>query len=69
MCFGSDESKCTKDYLYRTIGLLGGNIKLDKNDYAGSDLLGTNGNYSRKATIEEEENTILVPLIHGHYQN
>ena len=54
VCFGTDDTTCPKDNLYRIIGLFGDNIKLVKNDYAGSDLLGTNGNYSGKATTEEE---------------
>ena len=54
VCFGTDDTTCPKDNLYRIIGLFGGNIKLVKNDYAGSDLLGTNGNYGGQATIEEK---------------
>ena len=54
VCFGTDDTTCPKDNLYRIIGLFGGNIKLVKNDYAGSDLLGTNGNYGGQATTEEE---------------
>ena len=54
VCFGSDEATCPKDNLYRIIGLFGDNIKLVKNDYAGSDLLGTNVNYGGQATTEEE---------------
>lgn len=54
VCFGTDDTTCPKDNLYRIIGLFGGNIKLVKNDYAGSDLLGTNGNYGGQATTEEK---------------
>ena len=54
VCFGTDDTTCPKDNLYRIIGLFGGNIKLVKNDYAGSDLLGTNVNYGGQATTEEQ---------------
>ena len=54
VCFGTDDTTCPKDNLYRIIGLFGDNIKLVKNDYAGSDLLGTNVNYGGQATTEEK---------------
>ena len=52
VCFGSDEATCSEDNLYRIIGAFdeekSGNyqIKLIKSDYANSNLLGTDGDYS-----------------------
>ena len=45
VCFGSDAESCSNDNLYRIIGVFGNQIKLIKHDYAGSDLLGTNGDF------------------------
>ena len=45
VCFGSDASTCPNDNLYRIIGVFGNQVKLIKYDYAGSNLLGTNGDY------------------------
>lgn len=46
VCFGTSESLCPTDNLYRVIGVFDGKIKLIKYDYATSDLLGTDGAYS-----------------------
>ena len=46
VCFGSDESTCPTDNLYRIIGVFGDQVKLIKYDYANSNLLGTDGDYS-----------------------
>ena len=46
VCFGSDEDTCPEDNLYRMIGVFDGQAKLIKHEYANSDLLGTNGDYS-----------------------
>ena len=46
VCFGSDAASCPADNLYRIIGVFGNQVKLIKHDYAGSDLLGTDGAYS-----------------------
>lgn len=45
VCFGSNESPCPDDNLYRIIGVIDGKAKLIKADYANSNLLGTNGDY------------------------
>ena len=45
VCFGSNESPCPYDNLYRIIGVIDGKVKLIKADYANSNLLGTNGDY------------------------
>ena len=46
VCFGSSEAPCPADNLYRIIGVFGDRVKLIKSDYANSNLLGTNGDYS-----------------------
>ena len=46
VCFGSDASPCPNDNLYRIIGVFGDEVKLIKYDYANSNLLGTDGDYS-----------------------
>ena len=62
VCFGSDESPCPTDNLYRIIGVFDHKIsetqteqrvKLIKQDYATSDLLGTDGDYSGKYSYGE----------------
>ena len=45
VCFGSTETPCPTDNLYRIIGVIDGKVKLIKYDYANSNLLGTNGDY------------------------
>ena len=47
VCFGSTETPCPTDNLYRIIGVIDGKVKLIKYDYATSALLGTDGDYSR----------------------
>ncbi len=46
VCFGSDAASCPNDNLYRIIGVFDNRVKLIKYDYANSNLLGTNGDYS-----------------------
>ena len=48
VCFGSDAATCPNDNLYRIIGVFENQVKLIKYDYANSDLLGTDGDYSNK---------------------
>ena len=50
VCFGSNESTCPTDNLYRIIGVFGNNVKLIKYDYATSALLGTDGDYQGTGT-------------------
>ena len=45
VCFGSSETPCPTDNLYRIIGVIEGKVKLIKYDYATSTLLGTDGDY------------------------
>ena len=54
VCFGSNESPCPTDNLYRIIGIIDGKVKLIKYDYATSDLLGTDGDYLEKYTDDNE---------------
>ena len=46
VCFGSDANLCPTDNLYRIIGVIDDKVRLIKYDYATSNLLGTNGDYS-----------------------
>ena len=54
VCFGSDASSCPSDNLYRIIGVFYDTeeyqVKLIKADYAGSNLLGSNGAYDDSAS-------------------
>ena len=50
VCFGSTTSQCPTDNLYRIIGVIDGKVKLIKYDYANSNLLGTDGDYSGSST-------------------
>ena len=46
VCFGTSESSCPTDNLYRIIGVIDGKVKLIKYDYANSNLLGKDGSIS-----------------------
>ena len=46
LCFGSTQSPCPADNLYRIIGVFDGRVKLIKSDYATSALLVTDGDYN-----------------------
>ena len=50
VCFGSTQSPCPADNLYRIIGVFGDRVKLIKSDYATSSLLGTDGDYKQAYT-------------------
>ena len=45
VCFGSDETICSTDNLYRIIGVFGDQVKLIKYDYATTTQLGIDGDY------------------------
>ena len=47
VCFGSTQSPCPADNLYRIIGVFGDKVKLIKSDYATSALLGEDGDYKQ----------------------
>ena len=57
VCFGSNESPCPTDNLYRIIGVIDDKVKLIKYDYATSDLLGKDGefNYSLSDLVSSDE--------------
>lgn len=50
VCFGSNETPCPEENLYRVIGIFGNQVKLIKADYTTSEELGTNGDYSSDAS-------------------
>ena len=50
VCFGSTQSPCQDDNLYRIIGVFGDKVKLIKSDYATTALLGGDGAYSKMYT-------------------
>ena len=54
VCFGTNESPCPIDNLYRIIGVIDGKVKLIKYDYATSDLLGIDGDYKTSGTPSEK---------------
>ena len=57
VCFGTNETPCPVDNLYRIIGVFGDKVKLIKSDYATSALLGTDGDYSRMYTANNWDNS------------
>jgi hypothetical protein len=57
VCFGSNASTCPADNLYRIIGVFGDQVKLIKSDYAPSELLGTDGDYSKMYTANGWNNS------------
>ena len=71
VCFGSNASTCPTDNLYRIIGVFGDRVKLIKYDYANSNLLGTNGDYSPGTYSKSEYSTYKGELttINIYYWN
>lgn len=71
VCFGDDCSNY--DNLYRIIGIFDNQVKLIKADYANSNLLGTNGDYSSKTTSTFRLNHYLergkLETINNYYWN
>ena len=57
VCFGSAQSPCPADNLYRIIGVFGDKVKLIKSDYATSVLLGADGDYSKMYTANNWDNS------------
>lgn len=73
VCFGTNESPCPTENLYRIIGVIDNKIKLIKYDYATSALLGSNGDFSKesdykRARYYKGEQTISY-LYHWNYNN
>ena len=57
VCFGSTQSPCPADNLYRIIGVFGDKVKLIKADYATTALLGADGDYSKMYTANNWDNS------------
>ena len=56
VCFGSTQSPCQADNLYRIIGVFGDKVKLIKSDYATTALLGGDGDYKQAYTTGHDWN-------------
>ena len=57
VCFGSTQSPCPADNLYRIIGVFEDKVKLIKSDYATTALLGADGDYSKMYTANNFDNS------------
>ena len=69
VCFGSNESTCPIDNLYRIIGVFENNVKLIKYDYATSALLGTDGEYQGTGTPNSSYYKGSLTTINTYYWN
>ena len=78
VCFGTNESPCPTDNLYRIIGVFGENyhgvsgqqlVKLIKYDYANSNLLGTDGDYYGETTPDANYYKGSLSTINTYYWN
>ena len=71
VCFGSTTSPCPTDNLYRIIGVFGDQVKLIKYDYANSNLLGTDGDYTEDTYSKSSYSTYKGELttINRYYWN
>ena len=69
VCFGSNESACPTDNLYRIIGVFGNQVKLIKYDYATSALLGTDGDYQGTRTPNASYYKGSLTTINTYYWN
>ena len=69
VCFGSNESPCPSDNLYRIIGVFDGQVKLIKYDYATSSLLGTNGDYKGAKAPSTTSYKGILTTIDMYYWN
>ena len=69
VCFGSNESTCPTDNLYRIIGVFGNQVKLIKYDYATSALLGTDGEYQGTGTPNSSYYKGSLTTINTYYWN
>ena len=69
VCFGSTTSPCPTDNLYRIIGVFEDKVKLIKYDYANSNLLGTNGDYSDSSTPNSSYYKGSLTSINTYYWN
>ena len=71
VCFGSTENICPNDNLYRIIGVFEDQVKLIKADYANSNLLGTDGDYSTDTYAKSSVSTYKGNLsaVNRYYWN
>ena len=69
VCFGSTETPCPTDNLYRIIGVFEDKVKLIKYDYATSILLGTDGDYSGSDTPDTNYYKGSLSSIDTYYWN
>ena len=69
VCFGSTETPCPTDNLYRIIGVFEDKVKLIKYDYANSNLLGTNGDYAGSKTPDASYYKGGLSKIDAYYWN
>ena len=69
VCFGSTETSCPTDNLYRIIGVIDGKVKLIKYDYATSALLGTDGDYWESSTPDSTYYKGSLTSIDEYYWN
>ena len=69
VCFGSTETPCPTDNLYRIIGVFEDKVKLIKYDYATSILLGTDGDYSGSDTPDTNYYKGSLTSIDQYYWN
>lgn len=73
VCFGSDSTTCPSNNLYRIIGVFDNQVKLIKDDFANSDMLGTNGDYTTLTYIKKSSNYVdykgSLTTINRYYYN
>ena len=79
VCFGTTESPCQTDNLYRIVGVFEESyhgvsekqlVKLIKYDYANSNLLGTDGDYeAREAPLDTDNYKGSLSTINTYYWN
>ena len=69
VCFGSSETPCPTDNLYRIIGVIDGKVKLIKYDYATSTLLGTDGDYGESSNPDSTYYKGSLTSIDTYYWN
>ena len=69
VCFGSTETPCPTDNLYRIIGVMDGKVKLIKYDYATSALLGTDGDYGESSTPDSTYKGSLTSIDAYYWNN
>ena len=69
VCFGSSETPCPTDNLYRIIGVIDGKVKLIKYDYATSTLLGTDGDYGESSNPDSTYYKGSLTSIDQYYWN